>query len=419
MAERRVVINCWGSFGDVYPYIGLAKALTARGHRTLLAAPSFYRTSVEQEGLPFATVGCEVDPADRAMFARVMHPVRGSETVVRDMVIDSLPQTFEQLRAIVTSSDLLVGHPLTMAVPILAERRDIPFVSTMLAPFGFFSVTDLPVLPLAPWLARLRGLGAWFGRFVVSAAHRATRAWVEPVQQLRMSLGLARGGHPLFEGQFSPALTLALFSPLLMSPQPDWPPNVRMTGFVFYNGPGALPPALDVFLDAGPPPVVFTLGTSAVGVAGGFYRESVAAVAQLGVRAVLLTGGFPENEPPGALPPGVLLVDRAPHQLLFPRASAIVHQGGIGTTAQAMRSGHPMLVVPHAHDQPDNAFRVTTLGVARTVYPKRYKAARLVRELRRLFDEGSYAERSASVAETVRAEDGAAEAAQAIEPLIG
>jgi rhamnosyltransferase subunit B len=185
---------------------------------------------------------------------------------------------------------------------------------------------------------------------------------------------------------------------------------------VFYNGPGVLEPALEAFLDAGSPPVVFTLGSSAVGAAGRFYEESLEAVRRLGVRAVLLTGGFAENQPAGTLPNDVLAVDRAPHQLLFPRASAVVHQGGIGTTAQALRSGHPMLVVPHAHDQPDNAYRVTNLGVARTVFPRRYKGARVARELERLGD-ARYRERSAATAELVRAEGGAEAAADAIERL--
>ena len=103
---------------------------------------------------------------------------------------------------------------------------------------------------------------------------------------LRAELGLPRGGHPLVEGQFSPHGTLALFSRVLAEPQRDWPPNVTVTGCVFYNGPEtALDPKLEEFLAAGDPPVVFTLGTSAVGAAGRFYHESAAAAERLGVRA--------------------------------------------------------------------------------------------------------------------------------------
>ena len=127
---------------------------------------------------------------------------------------------------------------------------------------------------------------------------------MKPVFELRRhELGLPPGEHPLFEGQFSPTLTLALFSRVLASPQPDWPPNVVVTGSVFYNGPEALQPELESFSNDGPPPVVFTLGSSAVAAAGRFYEESLDAVRRLRIRAVLLTGGFEQKCPRGMLPP--------------------------------------------------------------------------------------------------------------------
>jgi UDP:flavonoid glycosyltransferase YjiC (YdhE family) len=415
---RRVIPNCWGSSGDVFPYVGLAKALQARGHSPLGATSAYDRQAGEHEGIEFAAGGPDVDPTDRELIARVMHPTKGSERIVRELLLPVLPQTYEELRRVAAGAHLLISHPITYAAPVLAQREGLPWVSTVLAPMLFFSVTDLPVFPHAPRLVHLRGLGAWFGRTLVGLVRRATRDWMEPVYRLRAELGLPRGADPLFEGQFSPQLTLALFSRVLAEPQPDWPPHVQTTGFVFYNGPDALDPALEDFLATGPAPVVFTLGTSAVGAAGTFYQESAAAAAHLGVRAVLLTGGFAQNRPPEPLPPGVLLADKAPHQLLFPRASAIVHQGGIGTTAQALRSGRPMLVVPHGHDQPDNAFRVGNLGVARSIIPRRYRAARVARELDALLHEPRYRQQAAAMAAAVRAEGGASAAAAALEPLL-
>ena len=192
---------------------------------------------------------------------------------------------------------------------------------------------------------------------------------------------------------------------------------MHVTGFVFYNGTTGLTPELEDFLTAGPSPLVFTLGTSAVGAAGRFYHESLAAARRLEMRAVLLTGGFAENQPADANGVDMLLVDGAPHQLLFPRAAAIVHQGGIGTTGQALRSGRPMIVVPHAHDQPDNAFRAQSLGVARTIFPRKYRAERVVRETERVLRDKKYARRAGEVAEAVRAEGGADAAARALETL--
>jgi UDP:flavonoid glycosyltransferase YjiC (YdhE family) len=415
---KRIVINCWGSHGDLFPYIGLAIALKARGHMPVVATAEIYRDEVERAGVEYAHVGPDLDPNDETLYERVMHPSKGSEVIVRELLMPKLAETHAQLQQVAIGADLLVAHPLTVSVPLVAERANVPWASTVLAPMLFFSATDFPVLPQIPVLRHVSKLGAWAARRVVGLAHGMTKAWFEPVDRLRAELGLPPAGHPMFEGLFSPRLTLALFSRVLGEPQPGWPPRVVTTGFVFYNGPGALPPELKAFLAAGSPPVVFTLGTSAVGAAGRFYHESAAAAARLGVRAVLLTGGFERNRPDGELSSDVLLVDRAPHQLLFPRASAVVHQGGIGTTGQALRSGRPMLVVPHGHDQPDNAHRVTKLGVARTLYPRRYRAASVARELARLLGD-DYTARAASVASAVRAEGGAAAAAEALEQIAG
>jgi UDP:flavonoid glycosyltransferase YjiC (YdhE family) len=177
-------------------------------------------------------------------------------------------------------------------------------------------------------------------------------------------------------------------------------------------------PELSDFLESGAPPVVFTLGSSAVGAAGTFYRESARSAAQLGVRAVLLVGRNPANRPPSPLPEGVFVTEHAPHHELFPRAAAIVHQGGIGTTGQALRSGRPMLIVPHAYDQPDNAFRVKSLGVARVLYPRRYTASRVVEYLRVLLMTPHYSTRAEEVGRIVRAEDGTEQACQTLEAFV-
>jgi len=283
----------------------------------------------------------------------------------------------------------------------------------VLAPMQFFSPYDFPVIPNAPQLAALRSLGPWTGRLIGSIARKVTAGWMAPVASFRAGLGLPPVANPLFEGQFSPHGNLALFSRLLGDVQRDWPVKTQITGFAFFNRAIAMPAELTAFLDDGDPPVVFTLGSAAVAAAGAFYEESAKAVSELKCRAVLLVGRYPGNIP-RHLPPNVLAIDSAPHDLLFPRSSAVVHQGGVGTTGQAMRSGRPVLVVPYAHDQPDNAFRVRNLGTARVLYPKKYVAAAVVRELRVLLSDKHYAERADTVGRQVRAEVGAASAAAAI-----
>src|SRR5258706_4038673 len=414
----RILLTSWGSFGDVYPYVGIALALKGRGHRPVLAMPEFYRPVAEGLGLEFHAVGPQIDPNDRATIARLMDPVGGTEAIVAGLLMPSLNSDFAELEAAARGAELIVTHPITFAAPIVAQTRRLPWVSTVLAPISFFSAIDVPVIPAAPRLVHLRRLGPWVGRLIGRVVRGATRRWMEPVYALRAEQGLPRGGHPLFEGQFSPTLTLALFSRVLGSPQPDWLPNVVTTGFVFNTGPDSMQPELEEFLSAGPAPVVFTLGTSAVGAAGNFYEESVKAVARLGVRAVLLTGGYEQNRPKGPISRDVMVIDGAPHQLLLPRASAVVHQGGAGTTGQALRAGRPMLLVPHGHDQPDNAFRVVNLGVARSVSPGAYRERRVAHELGFLLGDGAYRTRASEIAAIVRGEGGAAAAGAAIEDVL-
>ena len=417
---KRIVITCWGSHGDLFPYIGLAVALKRHGHSPVVATNSGYRGEVEREGIEFAQAGPTIDastPNARELYERVMDPVKGSEVIIKELLMPQLDESFEQLSRAAEGADLLLSHPITYAAPVVADYARLPWLSTVLAPMLFFSKHDPPVLPALPRVNDLPLVGTWLVRALVPLARRATRDWGEPVHALRAKLGLPRGLDPVFEGQFSPHGTLALFSRVLGAPQPDWPPNVTTTGTVFYNAPEPLESTLEDFLSAGDPPVVFTLGTSAVGAAGGFYHESAAAAEKLGVRAVLLTGGFAQNRP-DRLPPNVLLVDRAPHQLLFPRASAVVHQCGAGTTAQALRSGKPTLLVPHGHDQFDNARRVRKLGVARVVLPKYYRAERVARDLRALLDDVRYQERASAVSIVVREERGAEAAVAVIEKLL-
>jgi UDP:flavonoid glycosyltransferase YjiC (YdhE family) len=221
----------------------------------------------------------------------------------------------------------------------------------------------------------------------------------------------------LFDGQFSAPGAIALYSRLLGDVQPDYPRPTSIVGFATFDseeGTSALlDPKLDEFLNSGGAPLVFTLGSLVVNSPGSFYGESVSASRLLGRRAVLLAGDK-ADELAHLNSPQVFVCPYAPHSQLFPRAAAIVHQGGIGTLAQALRSGRPQLIVPHFADQPDNAARAQRLGVARVTPPGRYRAAPAGQDLGRLLDQGSYLVRAREAAAFVSAEDGAARGARIV-----
>jgi rhamnosyltransferase subunit B len=284
----------------------------------------------------------------------------------------------------------------------------------MLTPASFCSAYDPLVTPAYPALAKLRRFGPGVNRWVIEFLRFLTRDWGEPVHQLRQELGLPPVKHPIIDDKYSPQLVLALFSPVLGAPQPDWPPNVVMTGFTLYDGNQEQPISADLeaFLEAGDPPLVFTLGSAAVNTPGNFYRESIQAAIELDRRAVLLMGKNPLPEP---LPASIFACDYAPYSAIFPKACAIVHQGGIGTTCQGLRSGRPTIVMPYSHDQPDNAARLERLGVSRTIPRAQYTAKRVVKELRSLLSNPAYSSKAAEIGHLMQAENGVAIACDAIE----
>ena len=143
-----------------------------------------------------------------------------------------------------------------------------------------------------------------------------------------------------------------------------------------------------------------------MGAPGRFWDESLEAIGSLKQRAVLLAGGSEAQRLTAVAPPTVCVTGYAPHAPIFARASAVVHHGGVGTTAQALRSGKPMLVVPHAHDQPDNAYRVSRLGVACVLNAQGYRAPAVARLLRRLLQDGRHRARATEVGRAVSAERG-------------
>jgi rhamnosyltransferase subunit B len=418
--RNRIVLTTFGSYGDIHPYMAIAAELRARGHQPVIATSELYREKLQSSGFEFAPVRPNIPPPqeqDAETMAKVMNPRSGSGYLLNEMLFPFVRDGYQDLLAAVAQADLLLTHPISLAAPLVAQTTGIPWVSSVLAPVSFFSAYDPPVPPFWPWLRHLH----WLGPRATAACFRQIKKTFhnDCYDQFRKELGLPDRGSPVFEGQHSPALILALFSELFAQPQPDWPAQSRITGFAFYDGRNelAMPARLTEFLSEGEAPIVFTLGSSAVWVAHDFYRESIAAAKLLGRRAVLLIGDE-RNQIAGPLPPGMIAVNYAPFEALLARASAMVHHGGVGTTSQGLRAGLPTLIVPFAFDQPDNAAHAARLGVSRTLPRVKYRAARVAKELNLLLTRSDYQSKASEVGILLRREQGAVTACDLIEQVL-
>lgn len=419
----RIVLSNIGTFGDINPLIAIALELRRRGHVPVMAVPAVFGPKILPLGLEFHAVRPDIDPANTLMAEMIYDVRKGTERGLREFLFPALRQTYDDLLDAATRparADLLLLGELNYAGPIVAEITGIPWASYVLAPLSFFSAFDPPVLPMYPRLARADKAIPGMGRAIKRLARLVSRHWPQPVYDLRIELGLPKGKNPLFDAKHSPFLVLALFSRVLGVAQKDWPENTLITGFCFYDsdaGNAALPANLEAFLDAGPPPIVFTLGSAAVLAAGRFYEFSARAAIRLGIRAVLLIGSDKRNQLRQPLPDSICVAEYAPYSKLFSRAAMVVHQGGVGTTAQCLRSGKPMLIMPFSHDQPDNGRRMQRLKVARVIQRGNYTPVRVARKLKAMLAEPLFARRAEMVARRLEQEDGIRSACDALEKL--
>lgn len=428
--KKRILLATWGSFGDLHPYMAIALELKRRGHTAVIATSPLYREKIEAAGIGFHPVRPDMPQPESAeaveVLRRVTHMRSGPEYVWRELLMSHVRDSYEDTLAAVEArgeaggkTDLLISHTVAVAAPLVAAVTNVRWISTVLQPIVFVSAFDPPTPPQFPPVREIAALHPAIGRAIMGLGKRTTLAWSRPLRALRRELNLPPGKNPIFEGQHSPARVLALFSKVLSDVQPDFPPRTEITGFPFYDRKDEqeIAPEILRFLDAGEPPILFTLGSSATLVADDFFRTSIAAARKLNQRALLLIGDE-RNLPRAKLPETIAVGDYAPYSLVMPRVRLSVHQGGIGTVGQALRAGRPMLVVPYGQDQPDNARRCVRLGVARTLPRRRYTLTNVVRELNELLTNKIYADRAARIGERVRAEDGTRAACDRIEEML-
>lgn len=377
-----VLLTPLGTVGDVHPFLGLGAELKARGHRVTLITSGAFATAAAREGLEF----CDVMPVAEYEAAlgdrKLWDPVRAFWAFYRLGIAPLLRRFYEAVAEQATPGETVVvapGHAL--GARIACEKLRLPLVTCHLAPFQFRSAYQnrrLAGVTLPDWMpAGLKRqalrLGDWLSDRVVGPE----------VNGLRAELGLRPARRIVWEWWNSPRLILALFPAWFAAPQPDWPRQTRLLGFPLYDSAAAtaVPYEVEQFVADGPAPIVFTPGT-AMAQGETFFGTSVVVCRRLGCRGLLVTR-FADQLPP-RLPTGVMAAPFVPFAWLLPRAAALVHHGGIGSSSQALAAGIPQLVRPMSMDQPDNAYRLCRLGVAASLRPAAYRERSAARALDRL-----------------------------------
>lgn len=317
----RGVIATYGTMGDVQPLLALGAELSRRGHSLKFAAPPDFADRAHRLGFGFVPLGPPMDPVE-------LREVYGHSVLTRDvvqhvkrtlpLVIRDTPRMVEELASACADADILMSLPYQLAGRIVHDLHHVPLISIHLSPFGGYS-----------------------RRFVAESSLL--------INELRACYGLNPLDDPLGPSGSSSLLTLYAVSPTLCLRPRHWPEHHRMTGFFFLDEKWAPDPALERFVNAGEPPIVVSFGSVLHQSPEALARIVLEAITGVHRRAVIQRGwtGLEFQ----SIPHEIHVTGTVPHHWLFPRAACVVHAGGAGTTAAALRAGIPSVIVPHVLDQ--------------------------------------------------------------------
>jgi rhamnosyltransferase subunit B len=408
-----VLLPTLGSSGDVHPFVALGLELQRRGHRATILTNPLFAPLIDSVGLGFHPIGSEADAR-----AAIVHPklwdLREGFRIIAQQAIPAAREMYFAIERMAQPNTVVAFSTLAFGARIAQEKLGIASAS----------------VHLQPSVIRTYGEQGMFGNVRLSAKHPRwlkqsifgladllvlDRNLKAPLNEFRRTLGLPPVAHLMDRWLHSPQLVIAFFPAWFAAAQPDWPANTHSVGFPLWDQePAAKLEAAREFLAAGPAPVIFTPG-SAGATMQHFFQESVAAVEQLGVRAMLVTN-FPEQVPK-RLPPDVRVFDYLPFSQILPHAALLAYHGGIGTLAQAVRAGVPQLIVPHGYDQYDSGWRIERLGLGKSVPLKAYQRKRVAQTLRGLLDNLELRKRCQQIAQSRESQSGVSRAADLIEGL--
>jgi len=405
------VVTSFGSAGDFNPLLAIAARLARDGADVTFVANPFYAERVTRVGCRFVGAGERVDVfAALEANPRYLDPRTGAMAIFRDLVAPSIRETYPVVRDTVgeLGASVVVSNALSFGGCWAAEATGVNSVVVTPTPFAWLS-RHSPVT-FADWRAP-RPLQGWL---TVALRGLLRLALGRPLARLARSLGAPVDGDAMLASARRAQLNLGLWPDWLRAAAPDDPPRAATCGFVF-DADGAAPvdAELQRFLDTGEAPVVVAFGSAASLHGADRYRALARACAQLRRRCVLI--GAPRDLVRGE---HVCALPSAPYARVFPHAAAIVHHGGFGTCAEALRAGKPSLVTPFAFDQFDVAARVEDAGFGFWLRRGAARPAVVAAALERTLASAPAAAAAFAAGQRIAAEaDGASRAAELIRAL--
>lgn len=419
----RVLLIAWGSRGDVAPFVTLGVGLKDAGYDVSVLASRDFAELVAAAGLGFEAFDADVraladSPTGRAWLGG--HPTIVGEGLALKRVLDEFGSPLiEGLWEHTGDADLLISGVLTAdACFSLAAARGQQHVIGLLAPI--WPSSNGPSSVAAPLGGRRSAINSKAGYAALRGAYPLISV---PGREIRKRLGHGRTSASWFIKEMKATPTLMAVSPHVVPPPPDHR-QMKVSGYwAPWSTSSATEGLRDELAAARKHKSVVYLGFgSMTSVDPSATAELLAGAARRsGVHAVIHSGWAGLGEHLIGVD-DVTVVDDVPHDWLFAQCDAVVHHGGAGTTASALRAGAPQVVVGHMGDQFYWADRVHRLGVAATPLNRSaLSTARLADQITAVTTgpkADTYAADATRVAAMLAHEDGVGNAVKAIQGLL-
>ncbi|HEX2913156.1 MAG TPA: glycosyltransferase [Chloroflexia bacterium] len=412
----KVTIVASGTRGDVQPYIALGKGLKQAGYDVRVLTNANFETLVTEAGLAFSSIGESIEAitqseewrriAESSNFLKILSQMRTEMKRYATAVARRLPDLLE-------GSDLIIaGMAAMLGVFSIAEMRKIPLIQAYLFPFTPTSQFPSPLTPGLPPLGTLNRLSFQAMRQMFWQSSKMADVLT------RQQQGLAKGSFwgPYRELARKDMPVLYGYSRHVLPHPQDWPATHRVTGYWFLDEPeGWIPPAsLVEFLQAGEPPVYIGFGSMSNRDPREAGQLALEALELSGQRGVIASGwgGLQPTE----LPKNVFLISSIPHSWLFPRMAAVVHHGGVGTTAAGLRAGIPSILIPFMGDQAFWGQRVAALGVGPKPIPRKKLTGKLLAgAIKESLSNPLVSQKASELGQKISAENGIKEVAEVVD----
>ena len=368
-----ITILTAGTRGDTQPYIALGVALKKAGYAVRIAAFETYEAFVKQFGLEFYPIKGDIagvaasDSVRGAMSADNPLKLVLSFNRLKSFVFDLQKDFFDAC----AGSDAIVYHP---GVPIgYFAARTLKIPSILATPFPMTPTKDYPSLMFYNTIRLGRTFNLLTHKMLEKVMWSASSSAIKQFWQKEFGHAPEDFGCPFSRQNTKNSPTVISCSNYVFPRPHDWPEHVYNTGYWFLDDDADWKPSSDLldFLERGSPPLYVGFGSIADATSAAGTTELVMdALKRSGQRGILATGWNAMSKT-DQIPEEIFMLESAPHSWLFPRMAAVVHHGGAGTTAAALRAGIPSIVIPHTNDQFAWGRRVHELGVSAKPIPRK------------------------------------------------